>query len=188
MDIKFRDDAISKYRLSLRITFIWALVSTVSLLILSLINFYGFKHQKTHWLPVCSTSDFWVGETEYSPAYLREMAKKVADLRLTYNPEIIDARYSTLIHLTQASYQEKVNKRLSLEIDAVKKKNISSVFYSDKVSVDTKHHMAIISGFLHRTSHGLALKPVYKSYELKFVFKGGELSPLSITEVKHEKA
>lgn len=188
MDVKFRDDAVSKNRLVLRITFIWALISSVSLLIVSIISLYGFKHQKTHWLPVCSTTDFSIGETDYSPAYLKEMAKKITDLRLTYNPETIESRYTTLIHLTPAAFQENVNKRLMNEIEAVKKKNISSVFYSDKISVDTKHHLAIISGFLHRTSHGLALSPVYKGYEIQFAFNGGELSPLSISEVNHEKA
>ena len=188
MDTTFRDDAISKYRLALRITFIWAFVSTFTVLILSVVNLYSFKHQKTHWLPVCSSTDFWVGESDYSPAYLKEMVKKITDLRLTYNPETIDSRYKRLINLTPAPYQEALTKQLMNEIKAVKKKNISSVFYSDKIFVDTKNHMAVISGHLHRTSHGLSVKPAYKSYQVKFHFKSGDLSPISITEVSHEKA
>ncbi|STX81255.1 conjugative transfer protein TraE [Legionella busanensis] len=188
MDIKFRDDAISKNRLVLRITFIWALVSSCSLLVVTVMSFHAFKHQKMLWLPVCSPTDFSISETDYSPGYLKEMAKKVIDLRLTYNPETIESHYKMLANLTMSNYQEQINRLLSHEIASVKKKSISSVFYTDKVSVDTKHHEALVSGFLHRTSHGLALEPSYRQYKLSFAFKNGELSPISIIEVKNEKA
>lgn len=187
MEIKFRDDAISKNRLALRITFIWALISSCSLLLVSVMSFHAFKHQKVHWLPVCSGAEFSISETDYSPAYLKEMAKKIIDLRLTYNPETIESHYKTLVNLTPGKYQESLNTRLQKEIEAVVQKNITSVFYTDKISVDTKHHQALISGFLHRTSHGLSLKPRHKQYQLTFVFRSGELSPLSIVEVNDEK-
>lgn len=187
MDIKFRDDAIAKNRMVLRITFIWAMVSSLSLLVISVMSFQAFKHQKTRWLPVCSSTDFSISEVDYSPGYLKEMAKKVIDLRLTYNPETIESHYKTLVNLTSGQHQEKINKILSDEIDAVKRRNISSVFYTDKISVDTKHHLALISGYLHRTSHGLALKAQYKQYKIVFSFRNGELSPVSVTEVQNEK-
>jgi len=184
MDTKFRDDAVSKYRLSLRIAFIWAITSSIILCAVLFSGLYYIKHQKTRWLPICTTTDFYIGESGYSPSYLREMSRKVSELRLSYNPETIDARYQQLIHLAPIKTQRTLTQILDEEIKVVKEKNISSAFYSDRILVDSKHHKARVSGFLHRSSRGLVIKPEYKSYDIQFSFKHGELSPVSILEVQ----
>lgn len=185
MNTSFRDDAIAKNKLILRLTLIWALSSTLAVIILSGFCVYTLTHRQIHWLPVCTGGDFSIGMSTYSPSYLRKMTKKVADLRLTYNPETIEARHAMLLHLVTAKHQDSFNKQLDTEHIAVHEKNVSSVFYDEKISVDVFHHQAQIEGLLYRTSHGLQLKPQRKRYQVQFSFTNGLLELLSIKEVHH---
>jgi conjugal transfer pilus assembly protein TraE len=71
---------------------------------------------------------------------------------------------------------------LNIEITTVHEKNISSVFYAEKVAVDVAHHQGQISGLLYRTSHGLQLNPQHETYQIQFSFAHGLLSLNSIKE------
>ncbi|MBA2649867.1 MAG: conjugal transfer protein TraE [Legionella sp.] len=183
MNTSFRDNAITKNRLLLKLTLIWALSSTLAVLILAVFNFYTLFHRQVHWLPLCTGSEFSIGDSDYSPTYLKDMTQKVADLRLTYNSETIDARYTTLSHLIPANYQEAFSKLLDAERKTVHEKNISSVFYADKISVDVAKNEGQIEGYLYRTSHGLQLARQHKVYRMEFSFKNGLLNLLSIQEI-----
>ena len=111
------------------------------------------------------------------------MTEKVADLRLTYNPDTIDARYAMLTHLLPANTQESFKKLLDTEITTVHEKNISSVFYAENVAVDVVHHQGQIAGLLYRTSHGLQLNPQHKTYQIQFSFQQGILALNAMKEV-----
>ena len=124
-----------------------------------------------------------MGDATYSPTYLKEMTEKVADLRLTYNPETIESRYALLLHLTPANRQEGFKRLLDSEREVVIAKNISSVFYVEKVTVDVKRVEGKLEGLLYRTSHGLQLQPEHKTYQLQFNYKNGLLGLLSIKEM-----
>ena len=115
------------------------------------------------------------------------MAKKVADLRLTYNPETIESRYGALLRIAEPRAQEELAKILNNEINVIKEKNISSVFYPEKVKIDSVHHVAQLDGLLQRSTRGLLIKPVYKAYQINFAFHEGELSPVAIKEIQSEK-
>lgn len=187
METSYRDNAVAKNKLVLKLLVCWALSSSLLALILSILCFYAFQHKETHWLPVCMGTEFSIGNSAYSPAYLKEMTVKATDLRLTYSPDTVESRYSTLLHLVPANFQESFKKQLDEEIETVKSKNISSVFYAEKVAVDVNHHQGQIEGELYRTSHGLEVKPQHKAYLLQFAFKQGVLSLKSVKEVSHEK-
>ena len=183
MQTNYRDNAIAKNRLLFKLTLLWALSSTLGVIVLAITCFYAITHRQVHWLPICTGLEFSIGDSAYSPAYLKQMTEKVADLRLTYNPETIDARYTTLIHLIPNKNQTAFKKVLDQEIDTVHKKNISSVFYSDRMAVDVQHQQGQIAGLLYRTSHGIPLKPKHKTYQLQFVFKNGLLELQSLKEI-----
>lgn len=183
MNTSFRDNAIAKNKLLLKLAIVWALLSSFSVIVLSIFNFYSLSHRQTHWLPVCTGSEFSIGERAYSADYLKEMTQKVADLRLTYNPETIDTRHLILTHLLPANYQEAFTKLLDTERQTVHEKNVSSVFYSEKVSVDVAKNQGQVEGLLYRTSHGLQLKPQHKIYRFQFSFQNGLLNLKSIQEI-----
>ncbi|WP_058495580.1 TraE/TraK family type IV conjugative transfer system protein [Legionella drozanskii] len=185
MNTSFRDNAIAKNRLLFKLTLIWALSSTLAVIVLSALNFYTLLHRQVHWLPMCTGAEFSLGDKAYSPQYLKEMTQKVADLRLTYNPETIDTRYTMLSHLIPANYQESFTKLLDAERKTVHEKNISSVFYSERVSVDVNKNQGQIEGLLYRTSHGLQLKAQHKIYRLQFSYSEGLLNLASIQEISH---
>ena len=187
MQTTYRNDAIAKHRVLLKFTFLWALLSTFAVIVFALTSFYAMTHRQIHWLPVCTGLEFSVGEKSYSASYLKQMTEKAADLRLTYNPDTIEARYTTLLHLIHHTHQTSFKKILDEEIETVQKKNISSVFYTESIAVDIQHHQAQIAGLLYRSSHGLQLKPKHKTYQLQFVFSKGLLSLQSIKEIHDAK-
>lgn len=183
MDILYRDDVISRTRLLLKWVLAWAVSSSLAVVALSLLCAYVVKHRQTHWLPLCTGSEFNIGETGYSPGYLKDLALKVIDLRLTYSPDTIEARVEQLIHLTPADFQSHFKRRLEEEVKTVQEKNISSVFYAEHIEIDSNHHQGRVAGVLHRTSHGLPLKEERKTYLLQFALKSGLLMLQSIKEV-----
>ena len=187
MQTSFRDHAIAKNRLLFKLTLLWAIATTVAVLALSALCCYAMLHRQVHWLPICTQTEFSIGESAYSPSYLKQMTEKVADLRLTYNPETIDARYAMLIHLLPANYQESFKKLLDTEITTVHEKGISSVFYAEQIAVDISHHQGQIAGLLYRTSHGLQLNPQHKTYQIQFSFNHGLLALNSIKEISDAK-
>lgn len=183
MDTQFRDNAIAKNRLLLKLILVWALSSTCAVIVLAFLCFYTLAHRQVHWLPVCTGAEFSIGDGAYSPEYLKEMTQKIADLRLTYNPETIDARYRMLSQLIPANLQESFKKILDAERTTVHEKNVSSVFYAEKVAVNVAQNQGKIEGLLYRTSHGLQLKSQHKVYQLQFSFYNGLLSLQSIQEI-----
>lgn len=187
MQTSFRDNAINRNRLLLKLALLWAMGSTLAVITLAFLCFYVVKHQETHWLPVCVGAEFSVGERSFSPEYLKEMTQKVADLRLTYNPETIESRSQTLMRLTTASHQEAFKRLLDDEKKAILSKNISSVFYAASIEVDVQHVTGKIEGELVRTSHSLQLTPQHKTYLLQFSFNNGLLGLQSIKEIVDDK-
>lgn len=187
MNTSYRDNAIAKNRLLLRLSLVWALSSSVAVLVLAFVCFYALTHRQVHWLPVCTGAEFSIGQRAYSASYLKEMTEKAIDLRLTYSPETIDVRYGMLAHLIPANAQESFTRLLDEERETVHEKNISSVFYSENISVDVAHHQGQIEGLLYRTSHGLQLAPERKVYRLQFSFQNGLLALSSIQEI-HDAA
>ena len=187
MQTSFRDNAIQRNRLLLKLTLLWAMGSTIAVLVLAALCFYVIAHHETHWLPVCTGEELSIGGSSYSPGYLKEMTAKAADLRLTYNPETIESRYKALSHLIPANHAEAFQRLLEAEKGAVFSKDMSSVFYAERIDVDVHHAQGQISGQLVRTSHGLPLNPQQKTYLLQFSFKNGLLGLESIKEITDDK-
>lgn len=187
MQTSWRDNAVAKHKLLLKLTLAWAMSASVGVVILASFCFYAITHRQIHWLPVCTGSEFSIGDAAYSPEYLKKMTEKVADLRLTYNPETIESRNTVLIHLIPANHQEAFKRVLDTERKTVVDKNISSVFYAEHVSVDLKLNQGQIDGLLYRTSHGLQLQPKHKTYTIQFSFKNGLLGLESVKEMSNAR-
>lgn len=186
MQTSFRDHALAKNRLLLKVLLMWALSMTAAVLVLSCLCVYTFQHKEVHWLPMCTGAEFSISDRTYSPAYLQEMTEKIADLRLTYSPDTVDSRNAKLLYTIPANHQAGFKKQLLSEQKTVHDKNISSVFYAEKIAVDVALHQGQITGVLHRTSHGLQLSPKRKTYRLQFLYKNGLLGLLSMKEINDE--
>ena len=183
MNISFRDNAIARNRLFLKLTLVWALSGTFAVIVLAVLNCYTLMHRQVHWLPMCTGDEFSIGASSYNPAYLKKMTQKVADLRLTYNPETVESRYTLLADMIPASHQESFTRLLDSERKTIQEKKVSSVFYGEKVLVDVAKNQGQIEGLLYRTSHGLQLKPQHKTYRVQFSFQNGLLNLVSIQEI-----
>lgn len=86
MNINFRNNQLSKQRMMILMSLCWAISATLGVVLLGSLCLYLVKNQQTHWLPVCTESELVIGPSSYTPSYVKEMAKKIMNLRLTYNP------------------------------------------------------------------------------------------------------
>jgi len=184
MNRLFRDDILMRNKVLLQLTLAWACSATLAVIIFGGICFYVVKNKETHWLPVCAEDGYFIGNASYSPSYLYDMTQKIVQLRLTYSPDTVDARFATLAHLIPASHQEAFKKILDAERNVVKEKNISTVFYDSSIDIDPSKGQATVKGMLHRISHGLEVKPQRKEYVIQFAYKQGMMWPKSIQEVR----
>lgn len=184
MNRLFRDNIVLKNRILLNLILAWAISATSAVFILGGICLYVVKNKETHWLPICTEDGFYLGNSSYSPSYIREMTKKVMQLRLTYNPENVESRFYSLVHLIPASHQEVFKKLLDAEARVAKEKNISSVFYEkDDMEIDISNSTVKVKGTLNRTSRGLEVKPQRKEYLVQFAYKQGMMWPQAIQEI-----
>ncbi len=184
MNREFRDNVLLKNKVLLNVALAWACSATLAVLILGALSFYVVNNKETHWLPICTEEGLFLSNSSYSPSYIKEMTKKVIQLRLTYNPETVAQRFDSLVHLIPASHQEAFKQLLNTEIEVAKDKNISSVFYEEAIEIDVANLQAKVKGVLNRTSHGLQVKPQLKVYLVTFAYQKGLMWPKSIKEVE----
>lgn len=184
MNREFRDNVLLKNKVLLNVALAWALSATLAVAILGGLCFYVINNKETHWLPICTEEGLFLSNSTYSPSYIKEMTKKVIQLRLTYNPETIASRFNSLVHLIPASHQEAFKTLLDAEIAVAKDKNISSVFYEEAIEIDVNTLQAKVKGILNRTSHGLEVKPQIKMYLVEFAHKKGLMWPKAIKEIE----
>lgn len=187
MDTRFRDNTIAKNRLILRLALIWAASSSLIALVLTTLCFYVVLHKETHWLPMCSSGQYQISQKYMSPNYIRDIAERVVDLRLTYNKDTVESRFDALLMLVEVGHMESLKNLLKDEQKTIVDKDIASVFYVQGIALDIPHQKAKVHGKLAQASHGIALPDAIKTYELTYTYKSGLISILSMKEVTDEK-
>ncbi len=184
MNSVFRDNVLSKNKVLLHLTLAWAVTATIAVFILGGICVHVVNNKETHWLPICTEDGYFLSNSSFSPSYIKDMTKKVIQLRLTYNPDTVAARFASLVHLIPASHQEAFKTILDSESTVAKEKNISSVFYEKNIHIDESTLQAKVDGTLNRTSHGLEVKPQKKVYLVQFAHSNGMMWPKAIKEIR----
>ena len=155
----------------MRLLLAWAVSSSVSLIVVSLLCGYAMLSRPIKLVPF-SGHEMSISDLSYSPEYILDSAKKVAQLRFSFNPETIKNQYRDILNLTDLQYQPFVKAKLAREVEVVTHKEISSVFYVKEYHVDVSKNIAVLKGELDRSSHGIRLAPIQKSFEFKFSFNG----------------
>lgn len=183
MDMQKRGNIIARQKKMMRIVFAWAISSSIALVVMSLLCGYAFLSRPIKLVPMTGR-EMSISDMAYSPEYLVESAKKIAQLRFTFNVDTIKQQYAELVNITQIKYQDPLKEKLKQEISVVNHKEITSVFYIKNIKVDLPNNSAVVTGELDRSSHGVPLKSEIKSYKIQFAFKG-TLALESIKEVKN---
>lgn len=181
MKTQVRDDAIAKNRKLVKTLTLACVAQSLSIIVLVFLVINALHSKTIVYQPVIS-GQYSLSERTFSPGYLRDMASDIAQLRLTWQPDTIQARYQRLLALVAPDRVASVRAGLNQEIQAVEKRRMSSVFYEHHVLVDVKHQAALVAGELQRLDDGVLLPLVHKTYQIQFHYVGGTLQVLSITE------
>lgn len=184
MKVSVRDDAISKNRYTLRVMTLACIGQSITIVLLSGLCLFSFFYQKTVYIPTVSGQSYTMSSANISPIYIQDVANDVMQLRLTWNSDTITQQYQKLISFLKPKDVPYFRALLNKEINNVKNRHMQSVFYIRSTKVDVKDHMALVSGVLQRVDAGVMIKPVHKSYQIKFSNYYGRLYLTSIEEVK----
>lgn len=187
MDIRFRDNTLAQNRLILRLTFIWALSSSLIAIILVFLCVYINSSRETHWLPMCLSGQYQISQRHASPNYIKDVIEHAIDLRLTYNKDTVESRFDAFLMLVAPNQVESLKALLKEEQKTIIAKDIASVFYIERITLDVSKHKAVAHGKLVETSHAVTLPDAHKVYELSYQYHAGLISILSMKEVHDEK-
>ncbi|MCF6768421.1 type IV conjugative transfer system protein TraE [Thiotrichales bacterium 19S11-10] len=185
MKTQLRDDVLTKNRQIIRILITTCLSLVIVVLVLSGLSFYSFFVKERIYIPTHSSESFSLSSFNASPSYLSDMATDIMQSRLTWSSDTISKQYTKLLNLVSVNQKEALKKTLNEEIESVKRRKMSSVFYQNKKPlVDSQSLVVQVTGQLQRVDDGIILKPVKKTYQIHFSYHLGLLTIVSISEVK----
>jgi len=182
-----RDDAIAKNKQTVRLLKIVCLAQSAAIVALAALVLYFCTSKEIVYQPTMGSS-YTMSERHFSPAYLRNMATDIMQLRLTWNAQTVTGHYAKILTMVKPNVTTAVRKMLNSEIAAIKKRNISSVFYQTKALVDVKNQVAKVSGNLVRTDDGVVLPSVRRTYLIQFHYTHGTLQIVSIADQEKQHA
>ena len=184
MNIGVRDDIVLRQNRTIKLLFAWAASSSITLLLMACLCGYAFVSRPIKIVPFSGVG-FSVSDRDYSPEYLSEMARKIAQLRFTFNPETVSSQYASLYNSAASKDVQSLKDAFNKEIKIIKHKEISSVLYITESKAYPKGHYAIVKGKLERSSHGIHLSSKNIKYKVSFHFNG-TLNLKSIEDIGDE--
>lgn len=92
--------------------------------------------------------DRWVNDKEASQSYLKDITLDLVGWTYTYTPKTIKENHDRLLLTVSPEYYGLLNKYVVKTQEAVRKENISSVFFPGEWAFDTKNLKVVVKGVL----------------------------------------
>lgn len=184
MNINVRNDIVLSQNKTIKLLFLWAISSSAALILMTILCGFAFLSRPIKLVPLTG-QEFSFSDRSYSPEYLSEMARKVAQLRFTFNPSTVSNQYRSLYQSADITDMKILKDMFSKEIKTIKHKEISSVFYTTESKAYPGKHYAMVVGKLERYSHGIPISSKQKKLKVQFSFNGS-LNLKSIEDVSDE--
>lgn len=138
------------------------------------------SNEKTIIVPAGFNTPFTVEGNKVSPEYIEQMGRYFGNLLLTFHERNAQAQFDTVLRYTHPSAYSELKTQFDVDVDRIRRNDISSVFYLMKIYV--KGNVAIITGELNGLVGSQLVSKRQKSYELAFNYDG-DLTILSFKEV-----
>jgi type IV conjugative transfer system protein TraE len=115
--------------------------------------------------------------------YYKSAAKKLANLGFTYSPITASINYDGILLMVAPENYGVTQKFFQLQLEKIKKNNLSSVFYPREITVNRKTQAVIITG-IHRIYSGEQLvEDSVKKYRFDFVIRNFKIFSFGFIDV-----
>jgi type IV conjugative transfer system protein TraE len=129
--------------------------------------------EKTIIMPAVTNKQFWVQGDAASPEYYEQVAQTFADLLLTYNTENAVGRFEEVLKHVNPSAGNELRKRLMSDLDDIRSKQRSSVYYITELKVKGK--TVLLKGEKVDMMTGAVIGTTKRGYRLSFDYRNGRL-------------
>lgn len=117
--------------------------------------------------------------------YMNMAALSFITLRLNVTPETVDGQHKQLLYYVPSEHRSALKNALSVESDYIKKNGVSTVFYSDSITIEPTSGALIFKGTLKSSTSTGQLPDVPKAYRLDIRYHNGKPDLEEFTELPY---
>lgn len=129
--------------------------------------------EKTILTPAIQTKEYWVQGDAASPEYYEQMATTFTELMLNYNPENAIGRFEEVLKHVNPGASNELRRKLMADLDDIKTKQRSSVFYPIELRVKGK--TVLLFGQKVDMVTGNVIGQNNRGYRITFDYHNGRL-------------
>lgn len=140
------------------------------------------KEARVILVPPTITTKMMIQGDKASDEYIKEFARYIINLALTYNPATARIQFSELLSIYDpASFQE-TRKDLYELADKIESTKAASVFYMNKITHDLDNHIIEVYGTKKVHLMDQKTEEVQKVYEIAYRFDNGKFTILRLAD------
>lgn len=137
---------------------------------------------RTILVPPTITTKMMIQGDKASDEYIKEFARYIINLALTYNPATARVQFSELLSIFDPAAFQETRKELYELADKIESTKAASVFYLNKIVHDLDKHTIEVSGTKKIYLMDQKTEESQKVYEIAYRFENGKFTILRLTD------
>ena len=144
---------------------------------------FAFSHQVTRYIPFGAERAFSMSSRHVDSAYLEMMSEDLISLIFDVTPKSVTGAHRLALRMVAPSAYSTFLSRFTNDGKNVIKNDVSSSFDIKSIKSNSQTLKVLVTGMLSRSVAERTLKPVLKTFLIRFSYSG-KLQVQSITEIK----
>jgi len=158
------------------------LILAVAVVVNSFLVSRAIKYQRVILIPPKLSGNIEFVEGKPSDQYLRDMARRISGLAVTYSPATARSQFDELLALYAAEYYPGASKTWYALASRVEESQVSNVFYLRNLNVDNTAQRLEIIGDRKQFAEDRLIDTASKTYEIRYQLEDGRFYLVSFLE------
>lgn len=159
----------------------------IALAINSFFVYRAVKYQRVILIPPKMTGTVEFVQGKPSDQYVKDLARRMVNLALTYSPANARAQFSELLAMFAPDVYPQASRTWYSLASRIEETLVSSVFYLEKISLDNANNRLEITGMKKQFAEDRAVDESNKTYVIKYRIDAGQFFILSLMEKGQEE-
>ncbi len=159
----------------------------IALAINSFFVYRAVKYQRVILIPPKMTGTVEFVQGKPSDQYVKDLARRMVNLALTYSPANARAQFSELLAMFAPDVYPQASRTWYSLASRIEETLVSSVFYLEKISLDNANKRLEITGMKKQFAEDRAVDEANKTYVIKYRVDAGQFFILSLMEKGQEE-
>lgn len=161
-------------------------VMGVAVLINTYMTYKAFNSQRTILVPPVINSKVEISGDKASDEYIKQFARYVSGLALSYNPAAARAQFAELLVLYAPEAFPAAQKTFYSLADTVEMTKVSNSFVIQKLTVDSQKHQIEMNGTNAQFAQDKKVEELPKTYLIDYRIRNGKFEILAFKEKEKE--